>query len=229
MRYRSFLAILIGLTIVPIASGTTITFSPSPDGRAVVDSTGTAVATSSLVWVGNFTSTTFFLNPALTIEQNVDAIQLAGSWEQFGVDTSSGVANAGVTGAPAVTAIGLGGTIEDDSAGATKADYFDTKLLYVWIFDKPSVGEATSMGIFRATTSTTPWAFPTNAHGGLGDDATLSTTTAAAATIVAVGGVGTASSSQLKLASSVPEPSTLVFGILGAFATLCTRKRQKQR
>lgn len=232
MRNSFLLAPIVGLLVVPFADATTIGFSPSPTARTVVDSTSAALNDiSSLVWVGNFSNIAFSLNNTLSLQDNVTAIAAAGGWEQFGLDTSSGSPNLGVTGAATISASGkLGGSISDITTGATKADYFNNKDLYVWIFNAPSVASASQMGIFRATTATTPWVFPTNAGGGLGDTTTLGTTVGAASVISAIGGVGSTSSSVLQLTAvtPIPEPSTFAFGIIGALAALSSRSRSRR-
>ena len=225
MRNVNLLATIIGMAIMPLANAATVGFSPSPVARILKDSAGTNLSTSSLVWAGNFTSESFSLNNALTISQNVAAIQAAGGWEQFGVDTATDVANAGVTGALSVNIVAsnprLGGAITDNNFGSTKADYFNAKNLYVWIFNASTVGGATEMGIFKAT----PWVFPTNA-GGVNDTSTFGTTVSV--TPAAVGGIGSTSSTLLQLSgiAPVPEPSTFATGAMLILTAMKMRRRR---
>jgi len=215
--------------ILTTSEATTIGFGAIPTSRTVVDSSNMTLAPGSLVWAGTFSSEGFTFNPLLSVSANVSAITTAGSWEQFGLDTAGDSTNSGVTsnvGVFTVSSVGkLGGGVTDNNFGATKADFFSGKLLYVWIFNASTVGASTEMGIFRATSATIPWVFPTNG-GGIGDSVTFSTTNAAA-TLAAIGGVGSTPASQLKLISSVPEPSSVVLiaaGVLGLIARRRSRR-----
>lgn len=223
MRNANLLATIIGLAIMPLANATTVGFSPAPTARTLKDSSGTNLSTSSLVWAGNFSSEVFSLNNSLTIAQNVTAIQTAGGWEQFGVDTATDVPNSGATGTLTVSGIAkLGGSITDNNTGATKADYFNAKNIYVWVFNASTVGAATEMGIFKAA----PWVFPTNA-GGIGDSGLFGSTVAV--TPAAVGGIGSTSSSLLQLSgiTPVPEASTFATGAMLVLAAMKMRRRRR--
>lgn len=228
MKKSNLLATILGFAALPLAHATTVGFSPSPGGRTLQNSLGVNLSTSSLVWAGNFTSESFSLNTGLTLQQNVNAIIGAGGWEQFGFDTASAIPTTsnGGTGALTVSAgAKLGGSITDDSTGATKADYFNLKTLYVWIFNAATVAAATEMGIFKATIAANPWVFPANTSG-LGDSNTFTTQPASTTlvTTAAVGGVGTSTETQLQTAP-VPEPSTALLTALGLLGMASRRRR----
>jgi hypothetical protein len=178
--------------------------------------------------VGTFSNTSFTFNPSLSIATNILNIETSGGWDQFTLDTSSGQPDSGVTNT--VTTGGLAGggkiagTVTDNNSGATKADFFNTKLLYVWVFNSSSVSAATQMGIFTAGSgASTPWVFPTNA-GGLGDNVTLLTDSSDTPNMTAL--VGSTSSNSLNLVASVPEPSALAT-LFGAGGLLMMIRRRR--
>ena len=219
-----------------LAHATTIGFSPVPTARIVRNSANGALNdTNSLVFAGTFSSTTFSLNNTLSLSANVAAVMAAGGWKAFGFDTVTNAVSSlpPTIEAPAlgVTASGkLGGQVTDNNFISTQADFFNNKPLYVWIFNAPTIGAATEMGIFRGTSGTNaPWVFPTNA-GGVGDTITFSTTNAIG--ISAIGGFGTSASGLLQLTnnfnvSAVPEPTTLIFGLITGVAAIYSRLRRK--
>lgn len=214
------------LALLPAAHATTVVLSAVPTARQVTDSNGT-VLTSGSVWVGTFSSTSFTFSSTLTVQENVDAIAAAGGWERFGTDTLASSVNAGVSDTLAIRASPagrIGGTITDNTFGATKADFFDGKPLYVWLFNGSSPATSTELGIFRATDATVPWVFATNA-GGVGDSVTYSTTLSGAPTITSFGGAGSTASGGLQLVAAVPEPSTMALGALAAIGLAFRRRR----
>lgn len=223
------------LTCLSPAHATTVGFSPVPGARTVRNFADTAtLATTSLVWAGNFANgATFSLNNTQSLQANVTAVMASGGWNQFSLDTSTNTLNADVTGNFGISSLGkVNGSVTDNNAGATKADYFNGKNVYVWIFNAPTVAAATEMGIFRATTATVPWTFPTNANG-LGDTVTFSTTSSGAS-IAAFGGFGSASATQLNLTNNfnvvpVPEPATVSFGLLTTGVALYARRRRRSQ
>ncbi len=221
---------VIATASLQVANGTVAGFGAVPTARTVVDSTLATVSTSGLVWVGTFANESFVFNPALSITANVAAITTAGVWHQFGLDTVTNLPNAGVTSNLSISAGGkVGGSVTDNNFGATKADFFNSKPLYLWIFNASTPGASTEMGIFHATSATIPWTFATNA-GGVGDGVTYSSTDAAAPTIAAIGGAGsttTGSPGTLRLAAAVPEPSVLTLAGLAGLGLLCSRRRRR--
>lgn len=229
IKIQLLLAITAAVATAPLAPATVVTFTGTPDNRSIFDSTGTQLLTNSLVWMGTFASESFTLNPSLSFADNVAAIQSAGMWEQFGVDTVADTTNAGVTSTIKINAAGIAaGKVTDNNFGATKADYFNSKPLYLWVFNASSVGAASEMGIFRAPPtgqagSFVPWTFPNN--DGAGGSVTLATDPVNTAIINVIGGVGT-NSGQLRTAGlPIPEPSTLTFGVIGILGALCSRRR----
>lgn len=213
------------------AFATTVGFTTLGSQRTGQDSTGATLSTSSLVWVGTFSSESFSYAAlsSQSVTAAVAAIKAAGGWEQFGVDTTSDVANPGVTNTIAINGAGrLSGSETDNSIGGTKADYFNGDNLYVWVFNASTTGAATEMGIFRATDATTAWNFATNA-GGVGDITTYSTNPSVAPTFAAIGNVGTTSSTVFKTATfgsgPVPEPSRLMLLGLSAVGLAFRRRR----
>lgn len=168
--------------------------------------------------IGTFGNESFSMSGG-TIAANVAAIQTAGAWSQF----------VGITNSLTLQTISLeskiGGTVTNNTAAA---DPFNGKQIYLWIFDAPTVGAATQMGIFEATSATPAWLFPTNL-GGIGDGVTLSTTSGGA-TIAAVGTVpvGSATSTHLLLAAPVPEPSVAFLSAVGFVAMASGRRRQRK-
>jgi hypothetical protein len=211
---------------------TTVTFGVVPTSRTLNSSTGVQLTTSSSFWIGTFASEASIasvVDNALSVATNVAAITTAGGWEQFTMDTVTGTLNSGAVSTLDITGTGqlgrLGGSATDNNTGATKADFFGGKQLYVWAFNANTIGAATEMGIFEATTATVPWIFPTNA-GGLGDTLLLSTS-ASGATIAAVGGVGSISGSQLRTEAFgvIPEPSRIMLLAFGMIGLIGRRRR----
>ncbi len=216
--------------LATVASATTIGFSPVPTARNVRNSSNALLNdTNTLVLAGAFSSSNFSLNNTLSLAANVTAVMAAGGWKQFGLDT---VTNASVASVDSlgITATGkLGGQVTDNNFVSTQADFFNNKPVYVWIFNAPTIAAATEMGIFRAPAAATPWVFPTNA-GGVGDTVTFSTTNSTS--IAAIGNFGTEASGLLQLTSDfnvspVPEPTTLIFGLLTGVAAIYSRLRRK--
>lgn len=210
---------------VQTAYCSTVTFGAVPTARQVVDATNinTLITNaSSLVLAGTFANESFSLDSSASLAANVASATSSGGWKQFGLDTSTLSLNDSVTNTLALNGSGrVGGGITDNTVGPTKANFFNGKNLYLWIFNASSVGAATQMGIFRATNATTAWEFPTNG-GGVGDSTTYSTVPLNAPTIAAIGGFGSIAGSNLQLTNSfnitpVPEPSAFTFGLL----TLC--------
>ena len=231
MKLKS--AILAAILCLASASafGTTVGFTTLGSQRTGQDSTGVQLSTSTLVWVGTFSSESFSYASlsSQSVSSAVAAIKTAGGWEQFGVDTSTDVTNAGVTNTIAINGSGrLSGSEVDNTTGATKADFFNGKSLYVWVFNASTIGAATEMGIFRATDATTAWNFATNA-GGVGDITTYSTNPSVAPTFAAIGNVGTTTSTVFKTATfgsgPVPEPSRLMLFGLGVVGLVFRRRR----
>jgi hypothetical protein len=173
----------------------------------------------------------------LSLQANVTAVINSGGWNQFGLDTSTKDPVPGLVNSVGINSSGkLSGSITDNNVNvSTQADFFNGKPLFVWIFNTSNITTATEMGIFRATTTGTPWLFPTNA-GGVGDTQTgLSTTPVGSPVISAFGGFGIGASStdtQLRLTNSfnvtaVPEPATAIFGLFTGVAAVCFRRRSK--
>lgn len=234
MRLKPFLLTLGILATVSLTTlhASTIVFSGSPTARTVTDVDTVTTITSGIALVGTFSSESFSFNPTLSISANIAAIISDGGWKQFTLDTSTGSLNSGATSSPlAITGSNpfgkLSGSITDNNSGPTKADFFNGKNLYVWVFNAATPGAATEMGIFRATSAGVPWVFPTNANG-VGDSVAYSTTTSQAPTMVAVGGVGSTTSTQLILTKPVPEPSSLALGSLAGLGMLSSRWRRRK-
>ncbi|MEO5712010.1 MAG: TIGR02597 family protein [Luteolibacter sp.] len=223
----------IALALLPAAHASTVVLSAVPTSRSVVGSNGTTTVTSGLVWVGTFGNETFSFDPLLTVAQNVSAIAAVGGWYQFGLDAASATTNLGTTVDLGVTntlsirtspAGRIGGSITDNNSGAAKADFFNGKALYLWVFNGSTPEDSTELGIFRAGSATVPWNFATNA-GGIGDSVTYSTTAAGAPTIAAIGGAGSTTTSTFQLAAAVPEPSTAAMGALAMLGIVFRRRR----
>lgn len=171
---------------------------------------------------------------------NVANAIASGGWNQFTLDPSTGsaytdsAAIANTQNTLIVSGIGrVGGQVTDNNGAPGSglgASFFDGKPLYLWIFNGTSVNSSTQMGIFRAATATPSWTFKNNANG-VGDDVTLVTTNAGAA-VNAIGGFGSATTSQFRLTGDfnvvpVPEPGTLTVGLLTGMAGLCIHRRRK--
>ena len=231
-----FCGLLTGL--LRTASATTVTWGAAPTARIVTLEDGTTTVTSGLVLVGAFASTAFTFNPSLDIATNFSLISTAGGWKQFTLDTVSGTPDASVSNTMTITATGkVGGAVTDNNNSPThpippltKADFFDGKQIYIWLFNNASIASATQMGIFTATTASPSWIYPNNA-GGAGDGLSVGTTTTTAATMVAAGtvGVGSTTSAQLRLVASVPEPSVLALGGVAGLGMLASRKRRQRK
>ena len=229
MKTFLFLSALVSLGSLQFAHGTSVTFGSTGSARTVFEANGTTqLASGDLVWMGTFASEAFAFNPLFSVATNVSAITTAGGWEQFSIDTSTDTLNPGATSTLQITATGkAGGSVVDNNGGATQAAFFNGKNVYLWIFDAPTVGAATQMGIFRAPNAdaVVDWIFPNNA-GGVGDTITLSTTATGAPTINSIGGAGTSNSTQLILsAAGVPEPSSAVLIGVAVLGLLGMRRR----
>ncbi len=235
---KNFFATLAFIVTSGSAFGTSITFSAAPTSRSVnlEDGSAITVATAGSYIIGTFSSVSaasqvLAASQGSSVQDWYNNILASGAgWEQFGLDTSTNVANAGISSTLDFSILSsqarLGGTITDNNTGATKADFFNGKKVYVWAFNADTIGSATQMGIFEATAATVPWVFPTNL-GGVGDTATFSSTVSGA-TIAAFGGVGSLSGSQLRLeaVTAVPEPSRAMLAAMGLFAGLVRRRRK---
>ena len=233
MKKSLFTLVVITLGITSIASATTVTWGASPPARTVTLEGGITTVTGGLVLVGAFANTAFSFDRNFNIATNFSTISTAGGWKQFTLDTVTGTPNANVTNSLTIVtspAGRIGGSVTDNNNGAvtpTKADFFNSKQIYLWVFNAASIAASTQMGIFTATTASPVWSFPINA-GGLGDTVTLGTSGASAATMIAAGtagGVGTANATQLQLVAAVPEPSVLALGGMAALGMLASRKR----
>lgn len=232
MKNNLLLAAALSVALATAVNASTVGFGPIPTARTVRNASATALNnTSSLVWAGTFSSLTFSLNSTLSLSSNVAAVMAAGGWNQFGLDTSTGLTNDGAVSTLGISATGkIGGQVQDNGFGATGADFFNGKSLYLWVFNASTVQAATEMGIYRASGATPPWTFATNA-GGVGDSNTYSTTSSAAPSISAIGGFGATTSSSFQLTNSfsitaVPEPATGAFGLLTGLTAVCIRRRR---
>lgn len=232
---KTFLLAALSLALsVAAAQASTITLGAVPTARTVVNSLGfTLTSANSLVLLGTFDSISFTLDPNLSLQSNFQAATLAGGWHQFGYDTATATLDTGVASTLAINATSkIGGSITDNNFGSTKADFFNGKAVYIWVFNASTVGAATEVGLYTATSATVPWFFSTNG-GGVGDSVTLSTTNSGASVIQAVGGFGSTSSTNLTLAgtfTAVPEPSTAFVGaaLVGAVIFSFARRRRRQ-
>lgn len=210
-----------------------VTFAPNPTSRSIaseagVDFTG---AGAGGYWIGTFSNEVAIeasIDHFLLVAVNVATIIDAGGWERFTLDTDTGSlsdsASSTLDFVPLSGTARLGGTATDNTAGATKADFFNGKQIYVWVFNADTLGSATEMGIFEATAATVPWIFPTNL-GGFGDTLTLSTSVSGA-TIAEVGGVGSVLGTQLRTeVFGVPEPSRLMLLSVVGLGAVFRRRR----
>lgn len=224
-----FVAVLFTAAL-QVTHASTITFGGVPTARTVVNAALATVPAGSLVMAGTFASQGFSINTGVSLATNVNNVISAGGWKQFTLNPSNGSPDAGITNTLTISSIGkVGGFLTDNNA--PQADFFNGSPLYLWVFNGTTIGNSTQMGIYRATTSTIPWNFPTNL-GGVGDSTTLSTTSSGAPTIAAIGGFGSTTASQFKLTdqfnvSSVPEPSTAAFGVLMVLSAVSSRRRRK--
>lgn len=230
--------LLLSISVIPtffvsVCNASTVGFGPIPTARTVRNSSSNALNdTNSLVWIGAFANQSFTINSAASLSSNVASVMASGGWNQFGLDSVSGTPNDGIISSLGISASGkIGGSVQDNSFGATKADFFNSKGIYVWIFNAPTVNAATEMGIYRASGATPPWTFPTNA-GGVGDAVTYSTTSSSAPTIAAIGGFGSTTSSAFQLTNNfsvvpVPEPSSMLIGVFTCISAVNLRRRRK--
>lgn len=201
----------------------TVGFGADPAARNVLwADLSTQVAVGSLVQIGTFTSEAFAMTPG-SIAANVTAIQIAGGWTQFTGTSSLGISN--VFGNDKI-----GGSVNDNAETAFNGG----KNVYLWVFNATTIAGASQMGIFKATSATPTWIFPTQG-GGVGDTVTLSTDPSPNTTFATIAAVGTTpvgftSSTQLALAApptAVPEPSTFTFGALTALLAAGLRRRNR--
>lgn len=237
MNGKHFLSAILLMACSSVVHATSVTWSGVPTARTAVDHNLTTLSTSSLVWAGTFSNPNgYTFNSSLTISANVSNFISSSGWKQFTLDPATGLEDNSpfaVLNTLGVNASGkIAGTVSDNNGevgSGLQASFFDNKGAYLWIFNAPTVGAATEMGIFRATTATVPWIFPTNGNGS-GDVLTLSSTAGAASVIAAIGGAGVASSSRFQLVAGsiapVPEPSTFTFGLLTGLAALYGRRRR---
>lgn len=236
MKIKSALAVILSLAAIIPSNATTIGFGFAGTTRKFNDASGVQLSSSSLVLAGTFANTSFSLNTALSLQANVASVTAAGGWNQFGLDTATNLPVDGLVTDLGINALGkLKGSVTDNNTNVpTEADFFNGKAIYIWVFNASTVGVATEMGIFRATTTSKPWLFPLNA-GGVGDGLTdLSTTPTVSPVISAIGGFGVGSSSSIPLSltnsfniSAVPEPTTAVFGLFVGIAGIHSRRRHR--
>ena len=231
--HKSALCALIAIAAAaPFAGATTLGFGAGPASRIVVDSTSAEIPAGSLVWAGAFNNESFSLNTGVDLATNVANIEAAGGWKQFGLNPSTGVPESTtntLTISSANSHVRVGGQVTDNITGSptASADYFNGKQVYLWVFNASTVGAATEMGIYKATTASPPWVFPTNG-GGTGDGVSLATTSAGA-TITSVNSIGSADSNNLHLvpASPVPESSSFVLIASGMLGLLGYRRLRR--
>lgn len=231
MKRLFLLSPIVFMAAVCQSHATTVNFSAA-GGRVVQDASGIQIANGDLVWVGTFANTSFSFNSSISLAANIANIEASGGWNQFTLDTSTSSPDAGITNTVTIGGLSGGGritgTVTDNNSGATKADFFNGKTIYIWVFNASSTAAATQMGIFTGGSGAAPlWTFPVNANGG-GDFNTVGTDTGAALNMAAVGGAGLVTASNLKLsaASAIPEPSTWV-SLIGATAFLGTLRRRR--
>ena len=234
----------LGICILSIISlsplkAASVSFGVNPTSRSIASEAGVnfAGAGSGSYWIGTFSNEIVIetmVDHFLPVAVNVATIIDAAGWEQFTMDTVDSSLNSAASSTldfvPLSGAARLGGTATDNTSGATKADFFNGKQIYIWIFNADMLSSATEMGIFEATAATVPWIFPVN-EGGLGDALTLSTSTGGA-TIAAVGGVGSISDSQIRTEAfglTVPEPTRILLLGFGAACLALHRRRCRQR
>lgn len=188
------------------AQASSLTFANSPVGPQVVSSSSVLIGNGMLVRIGTF-----------TIEGDTS------SFVEFGtsVTASVGPGTSRVTGA----AVNNGGETDDAQ--------FNAKNVYLWIYNSATRSDTADQGIFRATAGTPAWVFPTD--GGALDTVTLSVLQVNSAfvipgfteaSVIAAGGQGNPSTTNavFKLGAAVPEPSSLMFGLL-SMGLLARRKR----
>ena len=229
MKKTLIITAMLSMVGASVSNATTVTFGGVPTARTAVNTAGSTLTAGSLVWAGTFASEGFSLNSGVSLQSNVTAVTSAGSWKQFTLDPTTGLPDSGIVNNLTITGSGkAGGTVTDNNT--PQADFFNSKPVYLWIFNATTVGAATEMGIFRATTATTPWTFPVNA-GGIGDTVSLSSTPSGAPTVAAIGGFGSTPGSQFKLTDNfsvapVPEPSTFAAGAMLALAAMGMRRRR---
>lgn len=196
-----------------------ITFSGSPVARQILAQDGLTPIVGGLVMVGTFadeSKVALALNLTRAVSQNFSNISSTAGWAQFAPLAATQVTSS--TGR-------VGTTWLDDS---TTADAFNSKPLFLWVFNGTTIANSTQFGIFRSSNATTPWVFPNNGNPpGIGDKTTLGLTVGAAPSVEAIGGAGFGSTTTagLRLVSSVPEPGSATLIVLGAVAFASRRRR----
>lgn len=223
---------ILSILLVTSSRATTVSFSVGPTSKTVNNEAGSVlIQTSSSFWIGTFASEGAIagvVDNLQSVAANIALITAAGGWEQFTMDATTGLLNAGATSTLDISAGAtpgrLSGSATDTNTGATKADFFNGDPIYVWVFNAETPATATEMGIFRAPSAATAWTFPTNT-GGLGDDVALST--ASSVVINAIGGVGSISGSQLRTEGFgvIPEPSRLMLLGMAGLGVFFRRRR----
>lgn len=221
------------LSVLTHSNATLVSFAGGPTTLSVVTSAATPLLSGDLVWIGTFSNpSNFSFNPSNTIAQNIASIESSGGWNQFSLDTATGTVNSGVT-----VSGGINGnhrlslSVNDTSTGVTKADFFNGKVIYVWIFDASTTTAADQMGIFTAGVSaTTAWVFPSNQATPPNNQVQVTTDPSATPNMLAVGGAGSVnsgSSLQLVAGAPAPEPSTLAAFFGGAGLLAMGRRRRR--
>lgn len=246
MNKSLFILTALGLASLPAAHATSVTWGGTGTNRTVVDSSLIQLAADSLVLAGTFANESFTFNSSLSISDNYSAIVSAGLWKQFTLDPATGNPDATINNSLKISSTGkaAGVVTDNNGSGSTQASFFNGKPIYLWIFNvaTPSsvttktasdfattIAGATQMGIFRATDATpTAWNWPTNSNG-VGDAITIGTSSTSAPTMLAIGGAGSTTSTQLQLVSAVPEPGTLTLGALAGLGLLASRRRKQRK
>jgi len=221
------------LATLSSAYATQVSFNGGPTTLKLFKAdASTKLTNGDLYWIGTFaTPGAISFNPLQTIAQNITAIESAGGWNQFTLDTSTSQPNAGISVSDTINGLNnLSGSFTDTTTGGTKADFFNGKALYVWIFDTTGTDptQADQMGIFTGNGSASPaWTFPSNEATPPANSVALNVLSGDMQTVGGAGTVGTGL--DLVPGATTPEPSTLasLIGAGGLVAMLRRRRASK--
>ena len=207
------IALLFATAAANAATITVVANTAVTGGKQYTSSTG-ALLSGDLGTIGTFDTSGSNL---LTLQTSNDFATVNALFKPLG--ENAGVGSGSETGVGQTAGTGLKinntpttGDIFAQLTGATNTYVAQNTLLYAWVFNASTTGAATEWGIFTATTG---WNMPNDVGSEtLGSEEVNS--------IIR----GSSTSTTLRLANVVPEPSVASLSLVGALLGLVRRRRR---